>query len=1023
MSFLLQARFNSSGPTNSDIINMGGVSFDFDSRIHNGEKCAFFEPCNDLAQLSIENNTLQTLTDYIGEEANDYTIYFKFCIDLRHRSETTPIPILSYINNTLGTSFYWINIEENKYFVFYMDDKKFGISKECDWVFDDIWHTCVITKTYGMFNLFLDGVLISSTTLEGTIPIKNSPGVYIGKSAKGTNVNSSNHFYNLYGMIDDFCIVDTIVYADTFIPPNVYWSGADDRNNFFQNIVAPTSYMPRDIMDETEQNMLRTAFHINETQKQWLPRRLRIQWHEEEYFFNCENFYRVSESRQYTAISLFGLEQPWLMEPHNDRFVQIFNARNWVENHKLYPFMLFIDHQYVKLSDIWIMKSDQYYTVFIDNRLPNKYKPIKSIELVIIPFFCIYKEDESLYPYIKGKPIQQDKDLPLLYAFNEYGYFDPKNPYACYWLDKEHSPEIDVSPIMEEYVGDDEIENADDPNGTIPDWMILQSQWRYGYFTESGASGTISNKYYKTFKFISSDTNYTAKVGDDILLYKNGVALEKMDYDIIGVDTFRFYLYPDNKATFDGLWRTKSAVSMQKIVHDDSTPYFYQGTGDIKEVTVVVEEEETTKVRIPEVFDNNGNKYERILVFRNSICLTTKDRVRFSFDKKWIIFTHPKDILTKGDPVTFIFAHSTKGDHQRGIMHVKPLYFHDEILQDGIPSFINLPTYKNITWNKNNIFVFINGKFLHPNRYNINNGRLEFPTAGMITSSSTVDDWIELEGAKEVTFVALRLANEYQDGTNFGNELIAEQYAQGSRFILYDTNIDKNFKLTLDNFVVFDQIGRYMPEITGEILNRNIIKYIRSTRHNVLHQPRYISCVYSLKRSLPNHANTVLPQYDDFFKAYIMMLTEFYELDLDFDIFMRDFDLRYSRDLHYATNLSHAFYYTIQQNQLNYLKVYKDRATCQRLQFSAKRMNDLYDHNGKMGDICIERGLYKDPAHRSFSIFFEDGKIPKWYETIRYSANQLYVKMPNKLDANSDLECFRFHNMQNELHELENTIT
>lgn len=1015
MPFLLQTRFNDSGPTNADIINGGGVSFDSPSKLHNGDKCAFFNPCDDYAYLEISGSTKDNLTEYIGEEANEYSIYFKFCIDLTNRTETTPIPILSYTNYITETSFYWVNIEQNKYFVFYLDDQRCGVSKECDWVFDDIWHTCVITKSYGMFKLFLDGFLISSVTLEGTVAIKDSPQVYIGKASKGNNTNDTNHFYTLHGMIDDFCIVDTIVYVDTFIPPNVYWSGQDDRNNFYQNRVVPTPYMPRDVMEATEKNIVSTAFHINETQKSWLPRRLRIQWHEEDYLWDYENFYRVSESRQYTALSLFGLEQPWLMEPHNARFVQIFNARNWVEDHRLYPFMLFIDHQYVKLSDIWIMKSDQYYTVFISNRIPSNYKPIRSVELVIIPFFCIYKEDESLFEHTIGNPLQLDKELPLLYVFDSKGYFNPRSPAVYYYLDKERSPEIDVAPLIEEYVSDEEIENADDPNGSLPDWMLLKTQWRYGYFAEDGASGTVNGKYYKTFKFISSDTSYTVSPGDKVLLYKNGVNLEQMDYDIVGTDLFRFYLYPNTQPSYDGLFKQKTGITMQKITHEDWNPeYFWQGTGDVKEVTVIIEEEETTKVRIPVVTDSNGVKYERFLIFRNSVCMTVKDRVRMTFDQKYIIFTHPKDILNKGDPITFLFMHTTKGDHQRGIMHVKPLYFHTEIPSNTASNpLISLPKYKGVTWDKNNILVFINGKFLAPIQYTINSGDPQ-----TVTVSTALTDF---EGAKEVTLVALRLANQYQDGTNFGREQIANQYGQGSRFVLYDLNIDKHVKITLDNFTVFDQIGRYMPEYTGEVFNRNIIKYIRSTKSNVLYQPRYITCVYSSKRSLPNHANTVLPHYDDFFKAYILLLEEFYEIDLDFDVFMRDYDLMYSRDLHYATNLSHAFYYTIQHNELNYLSVYKKRATCQRLDFDVNRMNDLYEHNGKLGDICIERGLYKDPAHRSFSIFFEDGKIPKWYGSIRYSANQLYVKMDKKITADT-LECIRFHNMHNELQPLENKL-
>ena len=1222
MSFLLQTHFDSNGPTSNDVSNLGGVSFTHDSKILNGNKCAFFEPCNDNTGLEIKNNTKLALSDYIGEEANDYTIYFKFCINLKQRTETSPIPILSYINNTLNVSFPWINIEGNSHIAFYIDNQNFGISKNCDWVFDDHWHTCVITKTYGMFKLFLDGFLISSIPLEGTVAIKNAKNIYIGR--EGNN----DHFNTLYGMIDDFCIVDTIVYVDTFIPPNVYWTGEDNKDNFYNNLVTDMAYMPRNVMDETEQNLLRTAFHINETQKSWLPRRLRIQWHEEDYLWDYENFYRISESRQYTALSLFGLEQPLLMEPWNDRFVQIFNARNWVENHKIYPFMLFIDKEYIKLSDIYILKSDQYYTVFINNRVPNPYKPIKVVELVLIPFFCIYEEDEAIR-----------KDLPLLYTFDQQGYFNPRNAYTYYYLDPIRSPEIDICPIMEEYLSDFDIESADDPKGNLPDWMILKSAWRYGSMTpvysEYNSLKNGKNCTGRDYKFTSSNNEYKAQPGDHIILYSNGVALRPyIDYDLIGEDLFRVYYIKDMN-TYKHFFEHK-VITMQKVYRDE-IENIYESIEYMTHRTVIIEEDETTQVRIPEVKGKDLYPYDTILAFRGGVCLSTNGRTRVSFDQRYLIFTHPKDQLYKGDIIEFVYMRSTKADpqHQIGMMHVLPLYFYQNITENTY--IFDLPEYKNIVWDKSNIFMFVNGSFIDPERYTIKDQKLTMKnitnsTAGdytivddntlvllhfddlatkdkagntfvisgtptlepgkfgnsvylesgsalemeedinLMNIDFTIDFWLKLitdigendtiylitcggsskifqftlkwtkehgltvfvgsenqlhddvlsseeldtirtnwfhlafvydstnntldayiqgvkkktitndiyntsienlfldyqnstkvsyhldefrisnikrftdnftppiepyldeedtnnrnrsfEGEnKEVMFVAFRLAGQYQQGTDFGKELIRQQALQGSRFILYDLNIDKQVKITLDNFVVFDQMGRYMPEFTGEVLNRNIVKYLRSTRSNVYYQPRYLTCVYSKTRSLPNHANTVLPQYDDFFNSYIRLIEEFYELDIDFELFMRDYNIMYSRNEHYATNLSRAFYYTIQQNEWNFINLYKQQSTCQRLQFSAERLNDLFDHNGKMRDIAIERGQYINPSKRSFSIFFQDGIIPEWYDTIKYNGNQFYIQMPGHIPDNADLECFRFHDMQNELQPLKNKIT
>lgn len=63
----------------------------------------------------------------------------------------------------------------------------------------------------------------------------------------------------------------------------------------------------------------------------------------------------MNNSRTYTALTLFGLEQPLLMEPDN-RFIDPFNAEVGVNDGLIYPFMLFVDKKFIKLSDITIQK-------------------------------------------------------------------------------------------------------------------------------------------------------------------------------------------------------------------------------------------------------------------------------------------------------------------------------------------------------------------------------------------------------------------------------------------------------------------------------------------------------------------------------------------------------------------------------------------------------------------------------------------------------------------------------------------
>jgi hypothetical protein len=275
---------------------------------------------------------------------------------------------------------------------------------------------------------------------------------------------------------------------------------------------------------------------------------------------------------------------------------------------------------------------------------------------------------------------------------------------------------------------------------------------------------------------------------------------------------------------------------------------------------------------------------------------------------------------------------------------------------------------------------------------------------------------------KEVTFVVLTLASSI-DGYNNRGAVLKYQMKQGARFCLYDLMIDKKVKITLDNFVIFDREGRYMPSFTGEVFNLNIIKYIKSTINPYKYIPRYLTCVWCEKRNLPNEANIIRPDNTLFMKEYVRLYQEFFELDIDFNLFMMDFNFRYNKNLHYGENLQRAFLYLVNYNQLEFLDLYKKHSKMQRIKLDLNRLNDRIKSTGIMGPVCMDRSLYKDPAHRTFCIFFENGIIPEWYKDMNYEMNQMYVRFPKLFDPDNDeVEIFKFHDLNNTLIPLENTV-
>ena len=109
--------------------------------------------------------------------------------------------------------------------------------------------------------------------------------------------------------------------------------------------------------------------------------------------------------------------------------------------------------------------------------------------------------------------------------------------------------------------------------------------------------------------------------------------------------------------------------------------------------------------------------------------------------------------------------------------------------------------------------LFIDDKLVIPRRYRIEGNKLVFMEA---------NDGIKK--GQHAVFVLFKLVSEYDDPTNVRYKVIQEELALGRRFVLYDMTIDKRFKITLDNLVAFDQNGRYIPDLFGQIYNRNIIK-------------------------------------------------------------------------------------------------------------------------------------------------------------------------------------------------------
>ena len=974
MAFLYTIRFTKNGPTNTNVKNAGGVTFNSSSAVKNGITSAYFNPGDDNSYLFFSNGSLSYGAN------SEFTIYFKFKIN-KDYNDNDIIPIITtgsssraYLESPM------IYIKNKSHFVFHMNDKSSFTSTEiADYILNDQWHTFCITRSSNVLRVFVDGYATTKNKISDAMTIYDT--IYIGrynKSDAGVN-------YRLVGQLDDICFLNNAVYTSDFIPPSMYFNGSDTRENYFRYNKSNTENIPQIIQDTVEKKMLSTTYHINERQKGWLPRRLRIKWAERRGYFKNTNFNIVNKRAGCTVLSLYGLENPYQTDSLEFRFFEGNAYRLWQQN-RIWPFMMFINGKFIKLSDIDMAKSDQWFTVFIKNRDPKKNPRVHSVEIVILPFPVIYEEG-----------LGERSDMNPLYVFNQEGYFNISNGYTFYYLDKNKAPQSLHSLTIREQFIPSLTEDKADGSDVYDDSMFMHNIWRYGTFTadsiESDGSAVC------TFHVNGGNTRQINSA-DEIILYKNTTFISPKRYRIVGTDKIQFYDYeneniPDNTFTM-------------QIVTDNRDWEIDPDLTTMRVVDSVATIDNQSVFSIPQVTDADGLPYRHFLVFRGSVCMDNQDRYYINDDYTELTLTESDDWVPKGDSITFIFIKLTKAD-QYGPLHVKPMYLYTTTNAANTYSpdidkvyRVPIPELNGLVYNKNNVMMFYQDTFVFPDRYIINE-RQE------IELTTTRDYFMD---KRSVVFVLLKMANRFEDPLDDHDRVIKEETEKGRRFVLYDLGIDKSRVITIDNFVCFDNQGKYIPDLFGEVYNRNVIKFIQTSKPLEI-VPRYLTCMYS-DDSLDNESNAVIPTNDDYIKEYILLRYKFYELDPHFQEFMSDFDVRYTKDIHYGENLARALDYMVCYNQNKLDEAFESTAVVKRYKFNTVQFNkNLKQNSDGTYYVTMQREAYKDNYSRAFPVFFLNGIVPTWYQYTQYSGNEVTIKLPTKLYSTDSLEVLWFKDMVN----------
>ena len=960
-NYLLSMQFDRSGCTDKTVINLGGVSFNHTTFLG---QAAYFQPYDVQSGFKIVNSHIRQVI-----ENNNWCIYFKYKIRKEDLLPNTPLIVFCKNNEY----YEFLTIENAKSFILHIADVPFALT-DIDYTFDNEWHTFYAYFEDGHIKFFIDGYLYN---LYYT---KNKP-VFGEIFYIGTDTITSN----FCGYLNDFNIFEGVIYHNNFVPPSNYIYPADIMTNYKDYVYTTPDDFEPELIESIEKNRVHSASRLIEYQKGFCPRFLKLTWYkiQDGYFNSSEYKFNIKQKDLLNGIyiNITGIDTTLLT--NDDRYFSC-NLETALELNKIHPLIVFINKKFVKLSQIKLIRSNEWHTLFIKDMDPKTV--VTSLDIILLPFSVIYEEDYG-----------ERSDLQPLYIFNDDGSFAPVSTGTVfYYINDKVNTTIKHIGIREYY------------DLTTVSSQHMKFIWRYGKLetrridANNGAfMQFISSEYVD--QIISSTYEYNIPPSDDyghiipgtkVILYAGNTIINPAFYRVVGVDLIYFENL-DDVELLDGRIVTMQIITDLQEPNPEKT--ILQDLTDIKFTEVEATEDDQSVFEIPESINWYGIGYRKFLVFKDNIILHEYERYTVDYDTNLLKILYPRDYLAKGQHLLFIFIKTDKGD-ALGRVNPKPVTYlaspnHNNLSQAYINSSIQLTTL--------NSMIFVNNTFVSPVKYTIENNII------------TMKDDFQFDENDLIFVITIELVNEITDFITPRGRIINKELTKGRRFILYDLGISKKIKISLSNLVCFDQNGKLITDLNGYVYNYNIIKYLE-TSTPLERYPSYLICVY--KEDVPeNIANINRFRNEVFLKEYIHGREEFYEMDINFDQLLADFNFEYDQDLTYGENLSKALDYIVSYNQNRIDDVYEKKATAFIKDHDTMKFNQALMSINNGYSISIERDPYETNKQKTYPLFFVDGKLANWQVKENHNTT---VTLDNKIPNTSVIQSINFRGLHNFLYKL-----
>ena len=412
--------------------------------------------------------------------------------------------------------------------------------------------------------------------------------------------------------------------------------------------------------------------------------------------------------------------------------------------------------------------NDRRYPVFIQETFPASLDPSRG---TIIPSDLQVYENQVML-FLGGTYLDQSRyDIVdhKIYLVGDFEEMD--NPYSTGFIkERNYTIVYLASKIIEESEEETKpiipVEEEEKKERYLPeDDPLDYDGYYFAIYTSDIESKHDYVEYLESFESFSLTK-------DNFLLFANSTWIHPLRFNLLNNHSIEM-VDPIDKAHSE--WAHYNMIfPFNKTAYEMYQKYYIRPEFKMLEIITT---EDTKEIEMPIL----GVEYESLLIFRNSLILPINDEDRFAIDdiNHRFFILNEEDYIPKGTRVSFIFFNSRTNTDQRVLLVQES--FKCVGLETQIPNSIY--RYGDQKFNKSKMLLYLNGTYVHPDRYRLNNNIIYL-----------VDDEISINDDHVYTIVYLDVVDNEELGVE--TNIIERTYEEGLDDIIFEEHTAKPSSLT-----------------------------------------------------------------------------------------------------------------------------------------------------------------------------------------------------------------------------------